>query len=103
MTSTLKSTLNYFAGSPNLASQVKLQKIQKAELIHGKGKPKLKSAFYSMANLGVMRWSLLTVLPFGILAIISSQVRGTQSTQVINMKIPAALACSLTTVVPNYC
>ena len=88
MATTLKSTLNYFAGSPNLASQVKLQKIQKAELIHSKGKPKLKSAFYLMANLGVIRWSLLTVLPFGILAIISSQVRGTQSTQVIHMIIP---------------
>ena len=100
MATTLKSTLNYFAGSPNLASQVKLQKIQKAELIHSKGKPKLKSAFYLMANLGVIRWSLLTVLPFGILAIISSQVRGTQSTQVIHMIIPEIRpdACSPTIV-----
>ena len=83
MPNSLKSTLEYFAGKPNLASQVKLQKLDKAGLLwHGNKDITFHTIFYTMTNKGVMRWSLLTILPFVVLAIISSQVRMTQSSEV---------------------
>ena len=83
MPNSLKSTLEYFAGKPNLASQVKLQKLDKAGLLRNGNKAvTFHTVFYTMTNKGVMRWSLLTILPFVVLAIISSQVRLTQSSEV---------------------
>ena len=83
MPNSLKSTLEYFAGKPNLASQVKLQKLDKAGVLRNGNKDiTFHTIFYTMTNKGVMRWSLLTILPFVVLAIISSQVRMTQSSEV---------------------
>ena len=83
MSNSLKSSLNYFAGSPNLASQIKLQKLEKAGLtLQNKAGFSFKSVFHTMANMGIFRWSLITVLPFVVLAIISSQVAVTYSTEV---------------------
>ena len=87
MSQSLKHTLNYFSGNPNLSSQLKLQKFDKAGSIIGQRKANLslKSVLLFMANSGVVRWSLITMLPFIVLAIFSSQVKFTHSTEVITL------------------
>ena len=87
MSQSLKHTLDYFSGNPNLSSQLKLQKFDKAGSIIGQRKANLslKSVLLFMANSGVVRWSLITMLPFIVLAIFSSQVKFTHSTEVITL------------------
>ena len=84
MSQSLKHSLNYFSGNPNLASQLKLQKFDKPGSLVGQKKANLsfKSILLFMANSGVVRWSLITMLPFIVLAIFSSQVKFTHSTEV---------------------
>ena len=84
MSQSLKHTLNYFSGNPNLASHLKLQKFDKTGSLVGQNKANLslKSVLLFMANSGVVRWTLITMLPFIVLAIFSSQVKFTHSTEV---------------------
>ena len=59
---------------------VKLLKRKNAQQIVKEG---IKSAWRILFDKKAMRWFLLTILPFVVLTIISSQIRSTSSTETI--------------------
>lgn len=83
-----KSSIAIFGGHQDLRSASKSNKLNiigrknatfSLENLHSLA----KSLFNVALNVGLMKWSLMAVLPFVVLAIISSQVGVTTSTQTI--------------------